>query len=364
VITKPTTFVLGAGFSYELGMPLGSKLKSDIRAEALRVLSGNNRSPLDVCLEAAFANSDIEVEHALTRIAAALDYHASIDGLVEHFADVPGVAVAARHLIADRILWYEAKREWARVGAAVIGQEERQVPQIHQANNSGMKSLFDLLMAQTTRKNVERAFEKIGFVNFNYDRTLEQYLFLAMIERSGLAPSEAEGIVRNLRIWRPYGSVGKLALVNGRGSDAPEGFTAFGAGGVQSLYAAAKGIRTYSEADEGAVIRDAHQFMAQSDVVVFLGCAYHSQNLNLMRRPDSLRLRTPRVFGTHYAPPPVDMDGNAVLAMERFLQPAAAALHQRLWNLLGPARGSIVNNVVLEPLTSRQLIEMYGPVWT
>jgi len=123
-------------------MPLGSKLKRDIRAEALRVLTGQGRRVLDVCLEEAFSEAGQDLGDALLRIAGALEYHASIDGLVEHFSDAPGIALAARYLIADRILWYESKREWARVSFVDFGQEKRPFAQIQQASGTGMKALI------------------------------------------------------------------------------------------------------------------------------------------------------------------------------------------------------------------------------
>lgn len=362
MITKQTVFILGAGFSYELGMPLGGKLKVEIRAEALRMAGGAARRESDVTLDGAFGERGEARKNALRTIAAALDYHSSIDGLVEHFASSPDIALAARHLIADRILFHESKLEWSRSATGELGKTLRPMPQLHLVNHAGMKALFDLIVAGTSREDVEAAFEKVGFVNFNYDRTLEVYFYLALIERSDMDPARAARIVRSAKIWRPYGSVGRVNLQDREGAE-PDGWTNFGARSIPAIGAAARSIRTYSEADVGQDLAAANLFMSEAATIAFLGCAYHSQNLALLERPREQRQGYPRIYGTHYAPPPADPDGHSTLRMDDFLAPARGKLSFRLWELLGPAKGGIQANVTLDSLTSRQLVEKYSPVW-
>ncbi len=353
MITKQTTFVLGAGFSYELRMPLGSELKTLIHKACGEMLLRGNRSAAD---EACYRVVDLDANRlttALRTIRAALDHHSSIDNLVHHFAHQPDVAKIAKVRIAEAIL----EREHACAWAAMAREEEEMTVRhrmtIEKANPSGLKALFEIIMAGCGRPHIKGAFASLGFINFNYDRTLEHYLLNALLHRSQLSEEEAADIVTGLKIWRPYGPVGDLPLKGNPG-------VPFGSHGA-NLIEVASNIRTYSEAVSDDELKDAREFLSNSSQVVFLGCAYHRQNLELLQSRHN-RSYPLKVYGTHYVPPPNDPDNWAAISMRDFLAPAQPLTAMDIWDAIGDG-GQAKGNVILEPLTSRQLIEMYGPSW-
>lgn len=353
MITKQTTFVLGAGFSYELGMPLGSALKEMIQKACGEMLLHGNRTPADSACYGSLENNSNRTTAALRTIRAALDHHSSIDNLVHHFAHMPDVAKIAKVRIAAAILEREHKCDWA---AKAREEEELSVQQrmtIEKANHSGLKALFDIIMAGCGHTQIKDAFAQIGFINFNYDRTLEHYLLNALRQRSQLSEEEAARVVAGLNIWRPYGPVGDFPLPGRPG-------VPFGADRA-ALLEVAGNIRTYSEAVSDDELKDAREFLVDSAQIVFLGCAYHRQNLDLLKSRHN-RSYPLKVYGTHYVPPPGDPDGLAAISMKDFLEPSQSFTAMDLWDAVGDGSDRR-DRVVLETLTSRQLIEMYGPVW-
>lgn len=353
MITKQTTFILGAGFSYELRMPLGSELKGMIHKACVQMLLHGARSPAD---QACFMAVDLNAARlmtALRTIRDALDHHSSIDNLVHHFAHQEDVAKIAKIRIAEAILERERGCAWAATSREEEEYHVRHRMTIERANRSGLKALFEVIMAGCSRSLIEDAFASIGFINFNYDRTLEHYLLNALQQRSQLAPEEAARIVQGLKIWRPYGPVGDIPLTTGRG-------VPFGAEHID-LAQVASNIRTYSEAVSDAELADARDFLSNSTQIVFLGCAYHRQNLELLQSRNGHTSRL-KVYGTHYVPPPEDPDGHAAIGMKEFLGPAQPFTAMDIWDAVGDGSAR-QDRVILEPLTSRQLIEMYGPVW-
>jgi hypothetical protein len=354
VITKQTTFILGAGFSYELRMPLGSELKTLIHKACSEMLLHGDRSTADRSCYLAVGSDPERLTTALRTIRDALDHHSSIDNLVHHFAHQGDVARIAKIRIAEAILSREASCMWASTVREEERYEARQRMAIEKANRSGLKALFEIIMAGCSRPLIEDAFASIGFINFNYDRTLEHYLLNALKQRSQLAPAQAASVVEGLKIWRPYGPVGDYPLAGRRG-------VPFGAS-TADLIDVASNIRTYSEAVSDDELKDAREFLANSAQIVFLGCAYHRQNLDLLQSRNRLAFGL-KIYGTHYVPPPADPDEHATIGMREFLGPALPLTAMDIWDAVG-ASDPRADRVILEPLTSRQLIEMYGPVWS
>ncbi|MGQ3016980.1 hypothetical protein [Phenylobacterium sp.] len=353
MITKQTTFVLGAGFSYELRMPLGSELKATIHKACSSLLMHGARTPADTACYRALDQNSNRLTAALRTIREALDHHSSIDNLVHHFAHMPDVAKIAKVRIAEAILAAEGNCMWALTVREEEEMSVRHRMEIEKANRSGLKALLDIIMAGCGHTQIREAFANIGFVNFNYDRTLEHYVHNALRQRSQLSEDEAADVVEGLNIWRPYGPVGPLPL---RGKPG----VPFGAEGG-NLIEVASSIRTYTEAVSDDELLDAREFLARSAQIIFLGCAYHRQNLELLQARHTTA-HPVKVYGTLYMPPPPDPGEHAQITMGEFVEPARKYTAADLWDAVGEG-GPARDRVILEPLTSRQLIEMYGPVW-
>ena len=55
----------------------------------------------------------------------------------------------------------------------------------------------------------------IRFITFNYDRSLEYFLYQALTNSFGISDWEAAAVVRRLKILHLYGSLGAFTLVSG-----------------------------------------------------------------------------------------------------------------------------------------------------
>jgi hypothetical protein len=139
-----------------------------------------------------------------------------------------------------------------------------------------IEQLFSMAISGVKKSEISSAFDKITFVNFNYDRCIEHYLFWAL-QRVGIEEDAASLIVGSLKMIRPYGSVGPLLR------NSP-GYVSFG-GSVDSFRSIGR-IRTYTESE--ALHDNLHLIGAlqEADLVIFLGFGFHPQNLNLLQLPD------------------------------------------------------------------------------
>lgn len=341
-----TVFILGAGTSAELNMPLGAALKSHI----LEVLPGVRGGGVDAVRSALYDRGDRQANsRACATIRGGLEVAASIDNFVEHHA-------------ADRSLVHCAK-----VGiVAAILRGERQSglyvkdsldPLPSAAHGSTFGSIFRLVVGNCRADALGEAFSRVAFVNFNYDRCLEQYLYSTLVHHSGLAPAAAAAVVDGLDIWHPYGTIGPL---NWSSKFEPgESRVEFGSDPERLwLERQATSIRTFSE-ERGttedqeikAALRDAAQ-------IVFLGCAFHRQNLRLIEPADT---QFEAAYGTCYVPAPQDPAGLAVDPMVNFSAPTASAFSAALrsWRTTAPPTTAIT----FAPLTSLQLVTKYGAEW-
>lgn len=298
MLSKETVFILGAGASYELGLPLGEELKVQIaKLLDIRFADGHNQS-----------HGDYQIAHALRSLAQeqtetsyndllrkcwllrdALPGAISIDNLIDAHRNDPDIAEIGKLGISKAILLAEQKSKLYRKPT------DRDELVFSQLSGTYLIPLFQLLTEGVAKEQAEEIFSNVAFVIFNYDRTIEQYFPLALERYYGFSKQEAEEIFSHAKIVHPYGRVG----VFGRGKSLAS--AAFGADDC-NLRSIAQGIRTFSEgvADEQAedeitsVIRTAEQ-------VVFLGFAFHPLNMAIlsteMMDPDQ-EIGLSAIFGT------------------------------------------------------------------
>jgi hypothetical protein len=105
----------------------------------------------------------------------------------------------------------------------------------------------------------------------------------------GIPKEEAVGIVDKADIIHPYGTVGALARVPFGGNEE-----------IRLDYAElGQGIKTYTErVEEEKTLDKIHQAINQADAIVFLGFAFHKQNMELLFK-SLVRVRKTRyIFAT------------------------------------------------------------------
>lgn len=153
--------------------------------------------------------------------------------------------------------------------------------------------LFQLLSEGLDLSSIERIFENVTLVIFNYDRCVEHFLLQALRTYYVLEESRAKEIMRRLCVIHPYGMVGYLPWQDRSG-------LMFGCGADhQMLLEISDQLRTFTEqfADH-----EARNMMTEAidnaDNIVFLGFAFHEQNMALLKASPSRSSR--KVFATAY----------------------------------------------------------------
>lgn len=296
-ITKPLIFIVGAGASKDFGksMPVGSELASRIQAALDSEFSLGDRSggPIKKALRHARVAPWKELVEAVDQIRDAIVFHPSIDDLLHGWRDKPAMLRVAKMTIAQKILSAEAHSTLGKI----CDSRDAARHAIRSLTTSWLHVLMTRLGGTTHRRQVDRLFDKVGFIVFNYDRCIEQYLYWAFQLVSGRTPATAAELVLQIPIHHVYGDLGTLPFDK-------SGTRAVGFGDESKLSSAvAERIRTYTEDNESGHLRAIHSLVLGAKRIVFLGCAYHQQNLDLLFSAGAPK--ECRVWGTAHNPDPL-----------------------------------------------------------
>lgn len=345
MLQPETLFVLGAGVSYELGFPLGSGLKQEIAD----LLPANGRAN-NFIHSAIFGNRR---HQDITAYADACDYlrqslpdAASVDNLIEHLGGNPIQTECAKIGITAAILQAERKSQlW-------FSPENARYPIHSMGSASSLMDIFHLIVGSSSRGNLIEAFQRVAFINFNYDRSLEFFFYNKLITYSGLSERDAAQLVNAIKIARPYGGIGGLPWSKEPGPNYGSELHHI------NLNSIVGNIKTFSEEIGSEEHRQIQELIGGAARIIFLGCAHHPQNIRILR---PTRFRATKIYGTVYAPPPVDPDGNSAPAMAEFVRPSIAVLKDVFvsWQEVQPNKSLHAFDCLLEPLTSRQLLNRY-----
>jgi hypothetical protein len=284
---RKTVLVIGAGASKEANLPVGSELKKlianiiDITVDEFdRRANGDKIIYEALCLSARNdpSRSLTPFISACDRIHDAMPQAPSIDHFIDHHQANKYIALCGKMAIVRTILHAES--------ASLLFTQGLGKMKLDRLEDKWFNSFMQQLLA-CRRSDLERRLSSIALVIFNYDRCVEHYLYHALQNYyEDVRAEEAASLLKNLDIYHPYGTVGALPWQTE--SSAPKGAIEFGATpGAQDLLALASQIKTFTEGtDESSgdiiAIRSA---MDMARVVVFLGFAFHSLNLDLLQQP-------------------------------------------------------------------------------
>ncbi|ORE89460.1 hypothetical protein ATO7_06255 [Oceanococcus atlanticus] len=302
-------FVIGAGASFELGLPLGYQLKEKVAA-ALRLdpddprtsAWGNRVTDALRQLDAQHITPISQLEAAANAISESMPTAESIDNYVHQHRGNHNIALCAKLAIAYCILGEE------RESKLKLNYERKdREPRINYEGLDGtwLLPFFQLITKGAAVHDLHARFEQITLVIFNYDRCVEHFLHSALINHYRIDVASATTIMERLTIFHPYGKVGDLPWM---GNDSVR--VSFGADPNPSeLIALAKQIRTFSESTEeharDATVQRIRYALDIAQRIVFLGFAFDDMNMELLTPPsDSTHkdiahlIRKARIFGT------------------------------------------------------------------
>ncbi len=284
VIQTETVFVIGAGASCEFGLPSGRDLKLSI-ADALR--SRRMHSSSSRCRDLIVNALQIVSARPGTNTFSRSTFAALVAK-----ADLVAEGLSHATSIDDYIDSYsESDLEIARIGKLAIAvcliEEERvcklkrkaggESPVLSAVENTWLANLFIAMASRVPSTSVERMFEKVSFIVFNYDRCLEWYLQHALVKRFPIDGVKAKAIVESCRIVHPYGDLGPLA-------ETDFGLNLEHFGGGHSLLEMSDRLLTLSESKR-VKTDEIHGALSKAERIVFLGFGFHGENVELLTAP-------------------------------------------------------------------------------
>lgn len=190
MIEKKTTFVVGAGASYELGLPLGEGLKQlllpllDLRFDDFGQYSGKDRSIFNAMLEYQEQEPSLnfsDLVHRGKQLAQALPAAISIDNLLDAHRDDRHMAFIGKLAITKAILQAE------RASRLFWNREKERDFDLSRASGSWLIPLFQKLTENVPKANVRRIFDNVSFII--QLRSLSRILFA----------ESSRGLLRDLR---------------------------------------------------------------------------------------------------------------------------------------------------------------------
>lgn len=290
---RRTVIIVGAGAGADIGMPTGNQLSRTI-AEKLNikiemdgtVLQGD---PLIVREFRRFAKDRMEnIEEWIgtgARISSGIEYTRSIDAYINAHKENQKVGICAKLGIVQSILQAE------RNSAVFVVNSEFANPQKLQA--SWLPDLMYMLQDEViVGENLDSIFDNFCIINFNYDRCIEQFLFYALQQLYLIRGERAMELMRQLKIFNPYGVVGYLSWRDGRQVE-------FGVTDYGDIVGISDELRTFNEqVAEGDVLSRIQDEVGLAERIVFLGFHFHRQNMLLIKTMPPARGGEVCVFAT------------------------------------------------------------------
>lgn len=259
MLTKRTVFVVGAGASAPFGFPTGRGLYDAI----VRRLREQNDGFASLRDHGGFSPQDIErFRYELSRSG-----RVSVDGFLEHRWNHMEIGKTA---IAHVLMGHEDEEQLFRNAGDWLGYLYRTLPSDFEAGD-------------------------IAFLTFNYDRSLEHFLYSALKHGYGRSDTETKDALECIPIIHLHGRLGHLPWEMTAQSRLyrPEVDAA-------ALKIGAQGIKIVHEDISDGRDKDfatARELLASADRVHFLGFGYDATNIE---RLGVLKLKPGTCHGTSY----------------------------------------------------------------
>jgi hypothetical protein len=309
MITLPTVLVLGAGASADYEFPLGRSLLLQI----CRSLDDRKKDVglKKTLLDLGFARGEIGAFAAELRFSM----QPSVDAFLENRPEYMDIGKAA---IAGCLIPYENPR--------------------HLYHRSDEKSTwYEYLFNQMRASIDEFESNQISFVTFNYDRSLEYFLYAALESTYGIGEERAVELLSSISIIHVYGQLGLPHYLSENGRTYGSEVT------LEAIEKCVTEIKIISDlAGETEEFKQAHKLISQAEILCFLGFGYHRTNV--------LRLRVDKFHGARILGSAYGMGNDEIRRAEHLLEPFSEATGRpiRLGDTLEDAITFIRNHPVFD----------------
>jgi hypothetical protein len=280
MIKAETVLVLGAGASAPFGFPTGQGLKDQICNDTLSL---SNATSVSVLNKLGFDTNE------MTRFRTALlnSGRPSVDAFLEYrgdFIDIGKIAIATALLPYERTCGLF--EDWSL---------KRTKPN-HFKESNWYDLLFGVLADGVPFDELDK--NKLSIITFNYDRSIEQYLFTCLKNSYNKTDQDCAEKLRKMNVIHVHGSLGPLNW-----QLRPVGLSSvpYDSGIEPNIVKlAAENIKIIHEsiADTPEFLQ-ARKLMLRAAQVFFLGFGYHPANLKRLGI-GTLEMKHRKVMGTSY----------------------------------------------------------------
>jgi len=244
MITHPTVLVLGAGASIPYGFPSGKTVLQDIQ----RKLDPKNPEWIPILLDLGITEDQIDK----FRWALYYSQQSSVDAFLEHRAEFLDLG---KLVITLNILPNEDENWLMRFE----GRDEGFYQHLFTKMSTQLKNFGD---------------NQLSVITFNYDRSIEHYLFKALQNTYGKADVECAKQLSKIQLIHVHGSLGKLPWQSSTGRPYNASY------GPEEISDAAKQIVIISEKQgTSEEFYRAFTLLQAAERIYFLGFGYNSVNL-------------------------------------------------------------------------------------
>lgn len=281
MVNKKTVIVVGAGASKEFGLPVGEELITEVK-KLLRIRTGYYGLSEQKLLYAfkVFGSSypgahnlDKMID-ASRKIVKALPHAISIDNLIDEHRGDKELEKCGKLAITLAILNAE------RASTIYCEPHDGLNLNFEKSKETWLNSLTQIIKQNCEFEELSERVSNITLIVFNYDRCIEHYLFYAFQHAYGVSEAEVKNLLKELKIFHPYGKIGDLPWEEEKDS------IPFGSEpNSKELVELSKNLRTFTEGTDSkeSEISLIREEVIGADTTLFLGFAYHKLNLELLR---------------------------------------------------------------------------------
>lgn len=259
MIKEKVTIILGAGASYPYGFPLGGELKDMILDQILSHHPIHEKDQLGPFLKQFGYPDDIQKEFA---VQLKESMQPSVDAFLferSEFVDIGKLSIAAN------LICFEKK--YNLLSKSDGGESNKNKWYTYLLNLMGNRSEF--------KSN------NLSIITFNYDRSLEYFLYYALRARFNLSEQEVTDYVKSIPIIHVYGQLGEALFLNSNGRDYSN-LLDYG-----NLKKSAESISLIYEKNNVEVnsenLKTAHNTIEETDLLIFLGFGYLEENIKRLK---------------------------------------------------------------------------------
>lgn len=285
MIEKPTVFVLGAGASSAFGFPMGRVLRDKI-VTSLDDQNGVLGALFQYYGYERYENPD---QWRWTRVD-----ESPLKSQEEILKEVVAFKLALLNsplLSIDAFL--ERRPEFEKTGKIAIASKlipHEQKPNLMRRPKQKPR-WTDVLFSKLDTDPADFAKNKLSIITFNYDRSLEYFLWYAFMYTYDLNEEDAAHLLETISIVHIHGQLGKPHFLADNGRDYKTDVN------CDSLRTAVDNMRIiYEQPDESPELQQAREMIAQAEILCFLGFGYHPENMRRLAIRDHFRGR--RLLGS------------------------------------------------------------------